>query len=138
MMSEINPSDELRKMLDESGVEWWKASPRKTKWHSPVLGGPVAVSEWNGKMVLDVGYVNVTPEQAIAATLGRGACHAIISDNLNESEGMGDAWADCSECGHLLFVLTDPTSEPPNYCPNCGRKVVDPTTNGADAGVTNG
>lgn len=59
-----------------------------------------------------------------AATLGAGTCHAIISDNLTESEGMGDAWADCSECGHLLFVLTDPNSEPPNYCPNCGRRVV--------------
>ena len=55
----------------------------------------------------------------------RGTCHAIVSDNLTESEGTGDAWADCSECGHLLFVLTDPTSEPPNFCPNCGRKVVD-------------
>lgn len=64
-------------------------------------------------------------EQAIAATLGRGTCHAIISDNLNESEGMGDAWANCSECGHLLFVLTDPTSEPPNNCPNCGRRIVE-------------
>lgn len=61
----------LRHMPDERGVEWWKASPCKTKWHSPVLGGPVAVREWNGKMVLDAGYVNVTPEQAIEATLGR-------------------------------------------------------------------
>lgn len=59
-----------------------------------------------------------------AATLGPGTCHPIISDNLNESEGTGDAWADCSECGHLLFVLTDPNSQPPNYCPNCGKRVV--------------
>lgn len=58
-----------------------------------------------------------------AAALEAGTCHAIISDNLTESEGMGDAWADCSECGHLLFVLTDPNSEPPNYCPNCGCRV---------------
>ena len=58
-------------------------------------------------------------------TRDSGTCHAIVSDNLTESEGTGDAWADCSECGHLLFVLTDPNSEPPNYCPNCGRKVVD-------------
>lgn len=50
-------------------------------------------------------------------------CHPVISDNLTESEGTGDAWADCSECGHLLFVLTDPNSQVPNYCPNCGRRV---------------
>lgn len=55
----------------------------------------------------------------------RGECHPIISDNLTESEGMGDAWADCSECGHLLFVLTDPHSIPPNYCPNCGRRIME-------------
>lgn len=52
-------------------------------------------------------------------------CHPIISDNLNESEGTGDAWANCSECGDLLFVLTDPTSTKPNFCPNCGRRVVE-------------
>lgn len=57
------------------------------------------------------------------ATLGRGECHEVISDNLNESEGMGDAWANCSECGQLLYVLTDQNSKPPNYCPGCGRKV---------------
>jgi len=54
-----------------------------------------------------------------------GTCKPVISDNLNESEGTGDAWADCSACGHLLFVLTDPNSQPPNYCPNCGRRVVE-------------
>ena len=63
-------TDELRRLLDERGVKWWNASPCKTKWNSPVLGGPVAVSEWNGDMVLDAGYVSVTPEQAIAATVG--------------------------------------------------------------------
>ena len=70
-------------------------------------------------------YVNRVLDVAFngAATLGRGECHPIISDNLTESEGTGDAWADCSECGHLLFVLTDPMSEVPNYCPNCGRRV---------------
>ena len=52
-------------------------------------------------------------------------CCAIISDNLNESEGMGDAWADCSECGELLYVLTDINSKPPRFCPSCGARVED-------------
>ena len=68
-------------------------------------------------------------------TRDSGTCHPIISDNLAESDGTGEAWANCSECGHLLFVLTDQTSEPPNYCPNCRAKVVDPTTNDVDAEV---
>lgn len=51
-------------------------------------------------------------------------CRAITHDNLNESEGMGDAWEVCSECGALLAVITD-NQTTPNYCPNCGAKVVE-------------
>lgn len=51
-------------------------------------------------------------------------CRAIPHDNLNESEGMGDAWEVCSECGALLAVITDNRTTP-NYCPNCGAKVVE-------------
>ena len=50
-------------------------------------------------------------------------CRAIPHDNLNESDGMGDAWEVCSECGALLAVITD-NQPTPNYCPNCGAKVV--------------
>lgn len=51
-------------------------------------------------------------------------CCAIPHDNLNESEGMGDAWVVCGECGALLAVITD-NQPTPNYCPNCGAKVVE-------------
>ena len=108
----MSATEELRAMLDERGVEWWNASPRKTKWNSPVLGGPVAVSEWNGKMVLDTGYVNVTPKQAIAATLGAGTCHEV------EDEDTG--FICCSECGAI-----HDESYTGYYCWCCGRKVVD-------------
>lgn len=121
----------LRRMLDERD-EYYKTSGNKTWWGRPIdrqTGKPINVFHYQaqpmGEDRLFVELQLATPEQAIAATLGRGTCHPIISDNLNESEGAGDAWADCSECGHLLFVLTDPTSEPPNYCPNCGRRIVE-------------
>lgn len=134
-------TEKLRRLLDERGVEWWQSANTLgcifTRWHSPLFGDEVVAME-NGEEGLVLFDHFVTPEQAVEATLGRGECHPVISDNLAESEGTGDAWADCSECGHLLFVLTDPTSEPPAYCPWCGAKVVGPTTNGADAGVTNG
>ena len=51
-------------------------------------------------------------------------CRAELYDNLQETDGNGDAWANCSECGALLCVLTS-EQEWPNYCPNCGAKVVD-------------
>ena len=112
-------TDELRRMLDERGVEWTYGD------------GTVSFASdghwchaWasnDNTMCVSMGYF--TPAQAVEATLGRGTCKPVISDNLTESEGTGDAWADCSECGHLLFVLTDPSSQPPNYCPNCGKRV---------------
>ena len=74
--------------------------------------------------VLTAGYINEWVER-FENMMGAGTCYPIISENLAESGGTGDAWADCSECGQLLFVLTDPSSKPPNYCPNCGAKVVD-------------
>ena len=140
----------LRRMLDECGVEYMKVDFLDGEHITSfdVNGREYGYHEFpDGGTLLRVWHP--TPEQAIAATLGpcnctnnctngertNGTCHPIISDNLNESEGMGDAWADCSECGHLLFVLTDPNSEPPNYCPNCGAKVVEPTTNDVGAEV---
>ena len=130
----MSATDELRRLLDERGVEW-----RKTPHYSSESQDNETIFEgngieWyandhlNGRLGLRTARYEVTPAQAIAATLGAGTCHAIISDNLTESEGMGDAWADCSECGHLLFVLTDLNSEPPNFCPNCGRRVVEVTS----------
>lgn len=117
---------ELHRALKAAGVDY-EVAQGLTFWNCSDGRECVAYGyQVNGKPKLSVKIVGITdPEQAIAATLGAGTCHAIISDNLTESEGMGDAWADCSECGHLLFVLTDLNSEPPNYCPNCGRKVVD-------------
>lgn len=118
----------LRRLLDERGVEyeltawscgaavWWRdSSGAMWRAHDNEIDELLSLYAWN----------SLTPEQAVEATLGRGTCHPIISDNLTESEGTGDAWADCSECGHLLFVLTDPNSTPPNYCSNCGRRVVE-------------
>lgn len=118
-------TDELRRLLDERGVEWrpiaW--NPKKETFYHTSDGVGFCADEYVDGVKIYTDAI-IAPEQAVAATLGPGTCHPVISDNLNESEGTGDAWADCSECGHLLFVLTDPNSEPPNYCPNCGRKLV--------------
>lgn len=88
-----------------------------------------------------------TPEQAIAATLGSCNC----SNNCMNSERTGtchdrgtfNSWGffTCSNCSIVfpLDAVKDAPSIgrtlPPKYCPNCGRKVVDPTTNDVDAEV---
>lgn len=120
-------TERLRALLDERGVEWWPMHDDEVGYREDrdteflVYGCKHVAHEWGCRLQVDM----LTPEQAVAATLGPGTCKPVISDNLTESEGTGDAWADCSACGHLLFVLTDPNSQPPNYCPNCGAKVVD-------------
>lgn len=48
-------------------------------------------------------------------------CTVIVDDNLNESEGMGDVWCTCSECGWLLCANGEPE---PKYCPHCGARVI--------------
>lgn len=118
----IEVIERLRTLLDERGVEY-EGGERSVRWrdHNGVMmqAFPLADGE------LGMGVWSCTPEQAIAATLGRGTCRPIISDNLTETEGTGDAWANCSKCGYLLFILTDPNSKPPNHCPNCGAKVIE-------------
>ena len=116
----MTATDELRRMLDERGVEWWEMNPCKIKWNSPILGGPVAARYWNGEMVLDTGYIAVAPEQAIEATLGRGTCHNAMP-LLSSGMPYPDSWM-CSECGGRMDGIILETG---SYCPNCGRKVVE-------------
>lgn len=111
----MTATDELRRLLDERGVEWLEGSPNKTKWH---VGGIefVATNAWprndatRTKMVVHAMYP--TPEQAVEATLGRGTC---------EMEYVPDwmGWH-CKSCDNLRQGLRD---QKPRYCPNCGRKV---------------
>ena len=59
-----------------------------------------------------------TPEQAIAATLGRGTCRNSAPTYLDFL---------CSECGFVHYHSDENDSGDGNewrFCPNCGRKVV--------------
>ena len=113
----MTATDDLRRLLDERGVEWEEhdgAIERRTVYMTP--NGWCYVSTANDKWLSYVEYHDMTPEQAIDATLGRGTCHA--------EEQYLDSHSDltvtvCSECG----VPTDDL-EDCNYCPNCGRRVI--------------
>ena len=127
-------TEELRRLLDERGVEWIG-----TSFSTPAKGHPTNTSlgeehheatfiEYDDGNVLRL--FDLTPEQAVEATLGRGTCH----DTQEDEERFC-----CSECGsrshiateyrkfdeygnkseHFLFV------DNPRFCPSCGRKVVD-------------
>ena len=126
----MTATEELRRMLDERGVEW-----RRTPHYSSESIDNETVFrgegiEWyahdhlNGRLGLRTARYEVTPEQAIEATLGRGTCRN-ISPKLGNDEftcdeclarvyGSGGRWFDANWEYHKF-----------NYCPNCGRKVVD-------------
>lgn len=107
--------DELSRILDERGVlhgyvehdcVWWEGE------------GDGVAYEALEVYVLDEpsGYFDVrdlTPQQAIDATLGRGTCE--------NTEQLPLAWSfTCSECG--VHSITE--GERFSYCPNCGRRCV--------------
>ena len=81
-----------------------------------------AVETWNTR----------TPEQAVAATLGRRECEPKWT--LQSTTQTQEFWrCDCGNCGKCFgmedrqsfpFKITVDKVKTPNYCPNCGAKVV--------------
>ena len=114
----MTATDELRRMLDERGVEYKTIGERCVEYAN------VQIIEYGDSTsgVL-VAISHVSPEQAIEATLGRGECEYVVKDNMNESEGTGDVWFECSACHAQFDYYSDDWLMGTNYCPNCGRKV---------------
>ena len=148
----MSATDELRRMLDERGVEYktkdrpsadhadWEAwmhgdghQPsgavrRETLWGQPtdVASGKsiphvyhYRATEMGDRLFLEAQLV--TPEQAIAATLGHGTCtlpETRVDHGSIEYNGVTE-WRKCSACGEEVLAY------PTHFCPNCGRKVVD-------------
>ena len=118
----MSATDELRRLLDERGAEW-----RRTPHYSSESQDNETVFEgngieWyandhlNGRLGLRAVRYEVTPEQAIDATLGRGTCRRVMYKPTNTLV--------CSECGAGMPKQLDRYCYL-HYCPNCGRKVVE-------------
>lgn len=108
----MSATDELRRMLTEAGVEYTTEGV-ETFYGRHCHAWPINDND------LCVSMAYITPAQAISVTVGRGTCHDV-----------GRYCFTCSECGHTtsephhMFNRNDPNVMP-NFCPNCGRKVVD-------------
>ncbi|MBQ3339792.1 MAG: hypothetical protein IJG82_09435 [Atopobiaceae bacterium] len=130
----MTETESLRQLLDKRGVEWEARDGktiRNTYWDD--LGGrrwgyasDESESFKDRQLFLIRGRMDMSPEQAVEATLGRGTCRMeLIYDSIYK----------CSEC--LGYVdVEDNDGEPniwdcedravfPNFCPVCGRKVVE-------------
>lgn len=112
----------LRRMLDERDVEWKEEGPNKTKWSHDGIEY-VAVNAWprnGGAKTRLILHANITPEQAVAATLGARTC------KVESMHGYTDAHTHTSWCVELSCHTLDAweDAEPPNYCPICEARVV--------------
>jgi rubrerythrin len=119
-VSEKTATDRLRDLLDKRGVEHTDAEDGHTQ-HTWWSDGDHEIAASNSGKRLAV--YNLTPEQAIAATVGARTCRMYrdqygtwhctecekgadkISGNSGEIESWNDSWA-------------------PNFCPYCGAKVL--------------
>ncbi len=111
----MSATEELRRMLDERGL----SHPTHYLYTSWSVGSKlyVAMDNLDGTLTVE----NLTPEQAIAATLG-GDCEVYMPEltcNLIEDED--GVSLHCSNCGGAaekrLWAYW-------HYCPNCRAKVV--------------
>ena len=172
----MSATDELRRMLDERGVEWGTNETLTdcwTRWNAGKFR--CTATEVNGTFAFTVG--NSTPEQAVESTLGNEesytrddvesafvsgyslGCLPVGSDpQWDENEQTVDehmaelGWVRAatvgagtckveSSVGIEFNTLISPDyfefemscgsrfswsdNEPPDYCPGCGRKVMD-------------
>lgn len=102
----MSATDELRRLLDEHGIEHHDGEIMTYTDDADFM--PSASNTF------DVTLYNLTPEQAVEATLGRGTCRLL--------DGRYGYPFVCSEC-HAEFSV-DFLCGRLRYCPNCGRRVV--------------
>ncbi|MBR3157897.1 MAG: hypothetical protein IKF14_02220 [Atopobiaceae bacterium] len=120
----MTATEMLRRLLDERGVKHIDDN-LSTSW----LSGGWLWSAYENVADDTLMLSPFFPEQAVEATLGRGTCKSVCN-SVSEFT--------CSECGFncdltswiSLFDGDDGRHRHhhhgmPNYCPNCGRKVVD-------------
>ena len=128
----MTATEKLCAMLDERGEEYVvdeeygkKYPPEQmVTWSCDIAGEDMTVTArdyfiGDGEYCLDLEFREVfTPEQAIAATLGARTCYPVPIYSFDGEITEYDC-DECSECG------TEWEGDPPNFCPNCGAKVVD-------------
>lgn len=122
-MTDKTATERLREGLTARGVEW-KATVNPigcvfTHWDSPVLGGMRihACDNEDGTLNIFDGC-DLTPEQAIAATVGAGTCRC----KVEESDDYYDTYTRYHMgCGYTMYG--DEFDDPPKFCAWCGGRI---------------
>lgn len=131
----MSATDELRRLLDERGMEHFDGC-ENTLWGYEQTSESTGIYRYSADEISG-GFVNVwlhhcTPEQAIAATLGDADATDARQGDAGTCHDMGGCrWFRCSACGfgiEDMYVSDEdeyPPEDQPRYCPNCGRLVVE-------------
>ena len=110
----MSATERLRELLDERGVEYDTDDEDGCEFTEWMANGLEWEADSRGELVYLTPVMLITPEQAIAATLGPGTCH-------NESK-YPQMFFCCSECG-CAHKRNRAYVDMPRFCPNCGRRV---------------
>lgn len=126
----MSATDELRRMLDERGVEWDYGITGSTTTMFSVNGIDITFTPLRDGLVCST---ILTPEQAVTATLGAGTCKVdetetwqgvcMMSKPIRYVRNLTIHVMECSACGGTYEHVNGGYE----FCPRCGRKVV---TNG--------
>lgn len=114
------PRMQLHRLLEKHDVDYWCVQ-QTTFWNSE-SGSEFLAYQYQVDGVYKLAFkgVNVTPEQAIAATLGNGTCKVESKLFIERLYGADCYYDYTMECGGS-FSWSE--VEPPKRCPNCGKAV---------------
>ena len=113
----MSATDELRRLMDERGVEWKAPASYDGSTKYDTIVDEYWFHEYDGRITVH----GLTPEQAIEASFGRGECHIETTANWLPAR----CYHRCTTCGAFFAVMDASGDIVPNCCPNCKRKVID-------------
>lgn len=105
----MTATDELTDMLKARGIEygWMDRLGIKILW-TDANGNTASAVNWGDRLLVSA---LLTPRQAVDVTMGAGTCRDVAPES--------DIF-ECSECKTTRYFITSF-----NFCPNCGKRVVD-------------
>ena len=112
----MNATDELRRLLDEHGIEWWSNDghePDHTEWVTDSVAFTSLRLFEDGRLAIKT-IGPMTPEQAIEATIGKTTTR---NGKIRKRYGRDVPLCEC--CG---YAIGDARYK---WCPNCGARIVE-------------